>query len=285
MKSLKRNLSCLGGANVIALIGLLALATHCAAVVPEPGNIYYGLARNIYGQVLTPDSGAQVIMVRVSTTNEFVMAVSEILPVPNDGPEVNYILRPSLDDGTNPRYINEAGRSNEVVQIYVVQGGFRFAVTNSPGCIAFSDPIPRMGGRGAVAGAGIKANDDLDLDCLSDAWETLYFGNTVDGNGASDDDSDGYSNFAEYLMGTNPNDAASNPGNAGALEITGVAPNAARFRWPRFLGVPDALQWSPRVEGVYSNVPANRLSGFSSNIVNTTGQTNLFFRVQYQPPQ
>ncbi|MFN0021450.1 MAG: hypothetical protein ACKVP0_24630 [Pirellulaceae bacterium] len=285
MKSLTQNPSCLGGASVIALFGLLALATDCAAVVPEPGNIYYGLARNIYGQVLTPDSGAQVIMVRTSTTNEFVMAVSEILPIPDNGPEVNYILRPSLDDGVGPRYVNEAGRTNEVVQIYVVQAGFRFPVTNTPGCIAFSDPIPRMGGRGALANVGIKANDDFDLDCLSDAWEIQYFGNTADGNPASDDDFDGYSNLAEYLMGTNPNDAASNPGNVGVLEITGVAPNAVRFRWPRFLGVPDALQWSSRVDGVYTNVPANRVSGTSSIIVDTTGQTNLFFRVRYQPQQ
>ena len=285
MNRSKQVLTTFGDAIALACAACVACVSVSHAVVPDPGNIYFGLARNIYGQVLTPESGAQVIMVRVSTTNEFVLAVSEILPIPNDGPEVNYILRPSLDDGTGARYINEAGRSNEVVQIYVVQGGFRFAVTNSPGCIAFSDPIPRMGGRGAVSSAGIKANDDLDLDCLSDAWETLHFGNSVDGNGASDDDFDGYSNFAEYLMGTNPNDAASNPGNVGALEITGVAPNAARLRWSRFLGVPDILQWSPRVEGVYSNVPANRLSGFSSNIVNTTGQTNLFFRVQYQPPQ
>lgn len=56
---------------------------------------------------------------------------------------------------------------------------------------------------------------DTDADGLPDAWETTYFSSLA--QGASDDpDNDGYTNLQEYQAGTNPNNAASNPGDTDA---------------------------------------------------------------------
>jgi hypothetical protein len=56
---------------------------------------------------------------------------------------------------------------------------------------------------------------DTDADGLPDAWEMQYFGTLA--YGPSDDpDGDGYTNLQEYQAGTNPNNAASNPGDTDA---------------------------------------------------------------------
>jgi hypothetical protein len=56
---------------------------------------------------------------------------------------------------------------------------------------------------------------DTDADGLPDAWETTYFSTLA--YGPSDDpDNDGYTNLQEYQAGTNPNNAASNPGDTDA---------------------------------------------------------------------
>ncbi len=46
---------------------------------------------------------------------------------------------------------------------------------------------------------------DSDHDGLPDDWEITAFGNLTH-TGDEDADGDGFSNFAEYLAGTNPND-------------------------------------------------------------------------------
>jgi hypothetical protein len=56
---------------------------------------------------------------------------------------------------------------------------------------------------------------DTEADGLPDAWETTYF-STLTYGAADDPDSDGYTNLQEYQGGTNPNNAASNPGDTDA---------------------------------------------------------------------
>ena len=271
--------------SLTQFVSLLGIATTSIALVPEPGNVYYGFARDMFGKPLLSNSGAQVIMTRKDTTNEYVIAVSEIFPTIPGGRQVNYVLRPSLDDGVGARYSTDTARSNDVVQIFIVIGGFRYAVTNTPGCINFSDPVPRIGGRGAVQSANLKANDDFDGNCLSDSWEIMYWGSTLARPG-DDDDGDGYTNLAEYMAGTNPLDPDSNPDTLGLnIQIVSVGTNTVTLDWPTFAGVPATLLWSTNVARGYTNVPSSRLSGDSSNEVNTSGATNLFFRTWYSFPQ
>ncbi len=64
------------------------------------------------------------------------------------------------------------------------------------------------GGSNPASAASTPA--DKDADGLPDAWENLHFGFL--GYGLSDDpDGDTYTNLEEYLAGTDPNNAASNP--------------------------------------------------------------------------
>jgi hypothetical protein len=55
---------------------------------------------------------------------------------------------------------------------------------------------------------------DTDADGLSDAWETAEFGNLAQ-NAAGDPDGDTYTNLQEMQAGTDPENAASNPGAGG----------------------------------------------------------------------
>lgn len=61
----------------------------------------------------------------------------------------------------------------------------------------------------------IFLTDDSDHDDLSDSWEMLYFHN-LDQTGGDDPDGDGYINEQEETAGTNPANAASNPGDTDA---------------------------------------------------------------------
>ncbi len=259
-------------------LALLGAAWEAPALVPEPGNIYYGLARDMFGQPLLPDSGAQVIMVRTVTTNEYTLAVSEILPLPATGPALNYILRPSLDDGQGARYANEAGRSNEVTQVYVVINGFRYAVTNNAGCPVFNDAVPRLGGRGATAQVNVRANDDFDGDCLSDWWEIINYGDTVTADPNADDDGDGFTTLQEFLALTDPWNPASMPQTW--IQIVSRTGSSLTLDWNRHAGHRYTLEWATNVVGTYTPVPANRLSGANTNVVDLNGLGRAFIRVR-----
>jgi hypothetical protein len=56
--------------------------------------------------------------------------------------------------------------------------------------------------------------DDDDRDGLPDAWEYARFGN-LEQKGNDDIDGDGYTNFQEYRVGTDPADKAEAPVPAG----------------------------------------------------------------------
>lgn len=55
----------------------------------------------------------------------------------------------------------------------------------------------------------IATGADTDGDGIADAWEQLKFGNLTAASATSDIDKDGFSDRAEYLADTNPNDANS----------------------------------------------------------------------------
>jgi hypothetical protein len=87
----------------------------------------------------------------------------------------------------------------------------------------------------AVVSSYAKTPDDLDDDCLPDAWEAQY-GLSLSDNGATDParqgengdcDGDGLTNREEYLYGTNPTDSDTDgDGHSDSAEVNVIGSNA-----------------------------------------------------------
>ena len=58
----------------------------------------------------------------------------------------------------------------------------------------------------------LKTRVDTDGDGMPDDWEQQYFGTTTGASASGDSDGDGYSNYAEFVAGTNPLDPIDRPG-------------------------------------------------------------------------
>jgi len=108
-------------------------------------------------------------------------------------------------------------------------------------------------------GATADANDDG----IPDAWVAEHEGLTEDS--WADDDSDGVSNFQEFVAGTDPLSAESVAGKLLLETWTGVHGGQVRdlLRNPRFLGKPNEARWidSSLSPEVYSPITGSRLSG------------------------
>jgi len=260
------------------------------ALLPEPGNIYFGTARDVFGQPYTPNASATVSMVRVIGTldnprdevpdDDITLAESPIL-APGASSTVNFILRPSLDGLGGSRYIASAGRENDAVRIFITENGIRYDVASAGGCAPVSDPVLPLGGPTAVRELNIRAINDLDLDCIADSWESFFFGDT--GFGATEDlDADGYNNLAEFLGGTNPllaDRLDTTLENLGLSLVKGSG-NSVTVDWPRDPARNYLLEWSSDIAAGFTTIPAARLSGARMNVVDVTGFTRIFIRLR-----
>ncbi|MBN1673347.1 MAG: hypothetical protein JXR37_20040 [Kiritimatiellae bacterium] len=107
-----------------------------------------------------------------------------------------------------------------------------------------------------------RFEQDTDADQMPDWWETLYFAGVTNADAATDDDGDTYSNWAEWLAGSDPTNGAS------MFEIADSDPIPADgyviLRWPSL---------SNRVYSV--DVTTNLSAGFApfvSNLVATPAE-------------
>ena len=268
----------------VALFGGLIVSTQ--GLVPDPGNVYYGLARNFLGQVLTPEDDAEVVLVRIESGSEVVLARSPILSI-NAGTSsspvpVNYVLRPSLDDGLAARFDSGAGRVNDVVAIYVIHNGVRYETfSKSTTCAPVSESVPALGDRGTVRKVDFRCIDDWDRDCIADSWERQYL-STTQFSGTDDWDGDGANDFAEFMRGSDP---LKKDGLEFVevvipdLRISWIDPVLVKLEWERQPGVAYQIEWSGSLEE-FEDVPAERLSGENSDQVDVTGFSRRFFRVR-----
>ncbi len=124
-----------------------------------------------------------------------------------------------------------------------VSGAVTFAAMNFPNetvtqriqrVLGNADVLPGLAG---VVRTGARLNlqriVDTDTNGLPDWWELAYFGQLTGINSNADPDHDGVGNFAEWIAGTNPTNAASVLKLA-ASEAT--AANAVLLSWPSVAG-------------------------------------------------
>lgn len=269
------------------LFVLLFIASSASALIPDPGNIYYGVARDVFGDPYQPTDNAKVCLVRVVGTvdilhdsipdDDIVIAESDILSLQGAN-GVNFVLRPSQDDGTGTaRYTANAARANDAAAIFIVEDGIRVPVTSilSP---AISDTVPAIGPRGSIFQVNVRANDDYDGNGLSDTWETWFFG-SAEVNPYDDDDQDGLDNLSEFLGGTDPmlfNALDLSLERAGQMfSKTG---SMVEVDVPRLAGRAYVMEWSTDLVN-WTAVPVAKLSGPNSNRADTTSMgQSVFFR-------
>ena len=67
------------------------------------------------------------------------------------------------------------------------------------------------GNPACVYKAGETNKNDTDGDCLPNYWEKQFFGNNTAADPTADADKDGFTNYQEYLNGTDPKDPTSKP--------------------------------------------------------------------------
>lgn len=273
-------------AKILVLLSL-CLLIPAQALVPDPGNVYYGLAKDFLGRDLKPEDNAEVALIRIEAGKEIVLARSPILDL-NGGSEaapvrVNYVLRPALDDGLAARFDPAAGRKEDPVAIYVIHNGVRYETfSKTGGCAPVSDVVPALGERGTIRKIDFRCIDDWDGDCIADSWERLHFSSTAF-RGTDDWDNDGLNDLAEFVRGSDPLKPALQATMAAleipAVRITMPRKDIAKIEWARQSGVAYTIEWSGTLEG-FEPVPPERMGGAAGDEVNVAGMSKRFFRIR-----
>lgn len=242
-------------------VASLLLALPSPALLPEPANIYYGLARDLWGKPLTSADRA-VVIVRRNATNE--IARTDVFGA---GPgQPNFVLRIPLDNGVGAPYSPAAALAGDAVTLVVLINGVEHP--------AYS-VAPPIGSRATVRQLDIMANDDLDRDGMSDSWERWYVGSTC-AQPDRDDDGDGQTNLAEFIAGTDP--LASD--SVTRIEVIPTRPHQAVLNWIHLADTDDVLEWTDSPFHPFEPVPDESLSGVNRNVVNTSDRIVSMFRLQ-----
>ena len=172
--------------------------------------------------------------------------------------------------------------------------GTSFVMTNAPpgtytvswGLVTnWNTPVPQTSAVVALGSTTFTGNYtimDTNNNGMADSWERTYFGSATASHPAqTDTDHDGMSDYAEFLAGTNPTNAASllrflNP----VVQNTG----AVRFDWPVVPGRSYRLTssgssltaWTPATDWMRAN---GNLLSLTTNVLNGT----LFYRLEVKP--
>lgn len=126
----------------------------------------------------------------------------------------------------------------------------------------------------------IDSIGDLDGDGMPDWWETAYFGNTNNSNGAlaEDWDKDGFCDLHEYLAGTNPTNLDS------VLKLTLSTPSeyGALLKWHSVRGKLYSIQTTPHLSDAWTVAHSNVLAVPPTNEYPLSTSSNAFIRISVE---
>lgn len=179
-------------------------------MIPEPDTVIYGHLYHRFNQPLCPNVAGEISV--LANIGDITLAKAEVLPGTN-----YFLLRVPMDDGKEPRLPNTAKAgdtlrlliSNSVSEV-VFDTGAMYQLTNERGQVVPLD----LAVDANVSGIAPDSNNDG----IPDYWAVYYGFNPTDTIATLDTDGDGFSNYAEFVVGTDPTDPNSKFTVAVALE-------------------------------------------------------------------
>jgi len=249
-----------------------AMNAHATAVV-----VYNNAAGNFSGTLQYASNWIPAISISQADGQSLAAAI------PGNGTVVNLVLTNLYQflDGTSMATPH-------------IAGAVAFAAMNFPAetvsqriarVLTNADANPNL--QGFVSGArrlNLQRMVDTDLNGLPDWWELQYFGHLTGTNPNADPDSDGMSNLAEFLAGTNPTNASSN-----LRLVANVPPSPSGFvvTWPSEAGIKYRLLRATNfVTGfnaiVATNIAATPPTNSYTDTVAPPNRGQLFYRLEVE---
>ena len=202
--------SCMVNA-VVFLVSIFAAAT-ADAKVPEPDTIICGTLSQAGGLPIKSQENQKIRVQAI--VDGAVIASADVSTVTN-----TFVLRIPMDDGIAPR-ITGTAKSSDLVRVRVMNVTEGSSIETAETQVKAIE-IPAE--RGSVLSVDFRVDgavlgDDQDGDGLPDSWEALYATSSFAGvralvlsadDSQLDNDGDGFTNYEEFVAGTNPLDSSS----------------------------------------------------------------------------
>lgn len=157
------------------------------------------------------------------------------------------------------------------------------AATNaSGGCILTDDD--NLNGEAILWYREFQPDPDTDADGLSDGYELWNFGSTTQTVGSADSDVDSFSNAAEEIAGTDPND----PGSALVQNAATADSEALVLSWPSATGRIYAIHSTDVITNGFTNTVQSHIADsapLNTATVDVSGLMGLsFYRIAAERP-